>query len=67
MREKPEWVDALEKRLVTVMENQNDMLLKRMSDMESKMNERIDAIKVEMSNSFERIKVVEQKASDLET
>lgn len=66
-KEKPDWVDALENRLVSVMENQNALLMKRMADMEKKMNERIDEIKVELSNTSERIKNVEQKTSDIET
>lgn len=65
-KDKPEWVDALEKRLVSVMESQNDMLLKRMSAMENKMNEKIEAIKTEMHKSFERIKDVEQKTNAME-
>lgn len=39
MKEKPEWVDLLEKRLVSAMENQSEML-KRISLMENKMNEK---------------------------
>lgn len=42
------------------------MLLKRMSAMENKMNEKIEAIKTEMNKSFERIKDVEQKTNAME-
>lgn len=45
MKEKPDWVDTLEKRLVFAMENQSEMLLKQMADMEAKMDERIESIK----------------------
>lgn len=65
-KEKPEWVDALEKRLVNVMESQNDIILKRMMDMENKVNERTEALKIEMKKSYGRIKGVEQKTNDIE-
>lgn len=65
MKEKSEWVDLLEKRLVNAMENQSEMLLKRMAGMENKMNERIDTIRME-TNKSERIKAVEQKTNDME-
>lgn len=45
-KEKPDWVDTLEKWLVSAMENQCDILLKRMADMEAKMNEKIEGIKM---------------------
>lgn len=58
-KDKPEWVDLLEKGLVDALENQSEVLLKRMADMETKMD-------VKIEKSIERIKVVEQKARDME-
>lgn len=66
LKDKPEWVDALEKRLTNVMESQNELLLKRMADMESKVNDKIGNIQLEMRKYNDRIKLVEQKVSDLE-
>lgn len=66
LKEKPEWVDALERRLTNVIENQNEILLKRMADMENKVNDKIGTIQSEMKKYNDRLKMVEQKTSDLE-
>lgn len=66
LKDKPEWVDTLEKRLVSAMEFQSEMLLKRMVEMEVKMDEKIESIKKDMNKSLERIKKVEQKVNELE-
>lgn len=66
LKDKPEWVDALEKRLTSVIENQIEMLLKRMEKMESKVNAKIESIQLEIKKSSERIKLVEQKTNELE-
>lgn len=65
-KEKPDWVDALEKCLMSVMESQNDTLLKHMTEIENKMNERIEIIKTEMNKSYDKIQGVEQKTIDIE-
>lgn len=66
MKDKPDWVDNLEKRLTNVIENQNEVLLKRMAEMESKVNDKIGNIQLEMKNYTEKIKKVEQKTNNLE-
>lgn len=64
---KPEWVDALEKQLVTAMENQIEVLFKKRTDMENQMNEIIEVINQEMEKSNEKIKALERKTNDIET
>lgn len=51
---------------MNVMENQSEVLLKRMADMEAKMDERIEGIKLEVNKTTEQIKVAERKTSDME-
>lgn len=63
---KPEWVDALEKRLVSAMEIQSEVLLKKMTDMENKMNNKIEVINQEIENSKEKITEIEKKTNDIE-
>lgn len=60
-KEKPDWVDLLEKRLVDALENQYELILKRMADMEGKMDSKIEGLKIEVNKSVERLKAIEQK------
>lgn len=48
LKDKLDWVDTLEKRLIGVIENQNKVLLKRMAEMEGKVNGKVGDIKLEM-------------------
>lgn len=54
------------KELVTAMEKQSEVLLKKITDMETKMNERIEGINQEMKKSNEKIKILEWKTNDIE-
>lgn len=63
---RPEWMDNLEKRLMAALENQSEIVLKRLEDMEGKMDAKIEGIRFEVQNSVARIKVVEQKTMTME-
>lgn len=63
VKEKPDWVDVLEKHLVSIMENQNEMVLKRIMDIENKMSERIETLKTEINKSNDKIKEIERKTN----
>lgn len=63
---RPDWVDALEKRLISAMELQSEVLLKKMTDMENKLNDRIDVLNQEIENSNGKIKELKKKTNDIE-
>lgn len=44
MKDKLDWAESMEKCLISVIENQNEVLLKRMVEMESKVNDKIGSI-----------------------
>lgn len=65
-KERPEWVDNPERRLMEAMESQRELLLKRIDDLEGKMDVKIEGIKTELPSTMERVKVVEQKSQSIE-
>lgn len=65
-RERPDWIDNLEKRLMDAMVNQSEVVLKRMEYMEENMDLKIEGIRVVVQNSVERIKTVEHKTKSME-
>lgn len=64
---KSEWVDVLEKRLVSAMELRSEVLLKKITDVENKMNDRLEVINQEMEIFNGKIKHLENKTNDIET
>lgn len=66
MKDKPDWVDSLEKRLITVIENQNETVLKRMAEMETRVNDKISKIQMDMKKYNDKLEKVEQKTLNLE-
>lgn len=54
--DRPDWVDNLEKHLMEAMENQSDVILKRMADLEGNMNAKVEGIRLEMAKSAEQVK-----------
>lgn len=64
-KDKPEWVDALEKNLMEAIEGQSEVVMKRIADMEGKVQEEIDGVKKEVKNST-KIGEIEQKVKRLE-
>lgn len=65
-KERPEWVDNLEKRLMNVIESQSELILKRMEGLEKNMDKKIEAIKVELQDSVEKVKELDQRAISME-
>lgn len=60
-KEKPEWVDLLEKKLTETIEGQSGAIMKRIADMEEKVRTEIDEVKAEMKKSVLRIGEIKQK------
>lgn len=65
-REKPEWVDTLEKKLMDPIEGQSDVVMKRIADMEVKLKTEIDGVKLEVKKSMQKIGEIEHKTKKLE-
>lgn len=65
-KDKPEWVDALEKKLMDAIEGQSDVVMKRIADMEGKVQSQLDRVKLEVKKSLLKIGEIEQKMKKLE-
>lgn len=65
-KERPEWVDNLEKRLMTAIESQSELILKRMEGLEKSMDKKIVDMKVELQESVEKVKEIDQRAIAME-
>lgn len=65
-KDKPEWVDMLERKLTETIEGQSKTVMKRIANMEEKVKKEIDGVKLEVKKSVARIGEVELKTKKLE-
>lgn len=60
-KDKPDWVDLLERKLTETIEGQSEAVMKRIADMEEKVKNEIDEVKTEVKKSIIKIGDIEQK------
>lgn len=65
-KDRPDWVENLEKRIMNTMDNQSDLLIRKMEAMEKNMDKKIDALKAEVQNLAVKIKEIESNTQTME-